>query len=515
MILSMCRIFPIWLFQILPLLLLSASLACADRQVTYGRPVDEVRRGFVQVIRELGGEVHNVDKMRMRVRLPDADFLLTFSQAGQSATMVEVGSKPEESSKALTVKRMILNLVSSRLAKRRSLEFAESSSVLRHYTRATVCIYGTRNGESLQMSGFTVSSHGLVLTTAHDLDSTTSVVVQSYDGSVAQGRVFVLDPAFDLAVISTGLKTPDFIDVRSLDVSGIPSTGTRVWTLGCPLGLSETSARGIIAAPPRLMGNILLYQSDLPVYPGSSGSPVFDSSGRLLAVVKGRIRGHPKISFLIPGFYARTLFFRIKGLLANYSDQKVKGGGEGADIWFVRALAATGYREKEHALLKSIDLDPGFELALYHLGILYSSKPDKIGLEENVWERLARLEPHWGEVYFRLGNCLLRQGRLADARLAYNHALEYLKEDPRVFNNLGEVLRRLGRVGDARRAFRKALSCNPDYPLAHFNLGVLYEQDLKNPEKAIYHYKQYLRLMPEARDAVKVEKWISKLEAGL
>ncbi len=492
------------------------SVPClAGQQITYGCPKQEVVQGFVQVAKELGGRTEELDGQRIRLRVLDSVFLLTFTPIGASATRVDVDMDAGDRAKGATVRRMILNLVSSRLAKKRSPQVQEPSSVIQRYTRATVCVYGTKDGNSLQSSGLFVSAKGLVLTTGHDLDMATRIVVQLHDGTVGQGKVVAIDRDFDLALITTGIETEDFIDIRPIDMAGIPDTGTRIWTLGCPLGLSETSAQGIITAPPRLLGNVMLFQSNLPVYPGSSGSPVFDAQGRLLAVVKGRIRGIPKISFLIPGFYVRTFLFRLNSEGGKARELLKKSGMEGADAWLVKALAAKSYTDKEYALLRALQIDPEFEPALYHLGILYATRPGKAVVEEKVWRRLLRLEPRWGEVYFRLGNCFLRQGRLEDAVGVYRQSLKFLQGDPRVYNNLGEALRRLGRVQDSRQAFRMALSYNPDYAPAHFNLGVLYEEDMKEPERAIYHYRQYLALRPDAEDAEKVRAWIAELEAGL
>jgi serine protease Do len=38
----------------------------------------------------------------------------------------------------------------------------------------------------------------------------------------------------------------------------------------------------------------------MDIQPGSSGSPVFDAGGRLVAIVKGRYRGTSTVGFLIP-----------------------------------------------------------------------------------------------------------------------------------------------------------------------------------------------------------------------
>jgi serine protease Do len=45
----------------------------------------------------------------------------------------------------------------------------------------------------------------------------------------------------------------------------------------------------------------------MQIRPGSSGSPVFDLGGKLVAVVKGRYRGAESVGFLIP--YASLMKF--------------------------------------------------------------------------------------------------------------------------------------------------------------------------------------------------------------
>jgi serine protease Do len=43
-----------------------------------------------------------------------------------------------------------------------------------------------------------------------------------------------------------------------------------------------------------------LWQVGMDIFPGSSGSPVFDARGRLVAMVKGRYRGTSHVGFLTP-----------------------------------------------------------------------------------------------------------------------------------------------------------------------------------------------------------------------
>ena len=47
-------------------------------------------------------------------------------------------------------------------------------------------------------------------------------------------------------------------------------------------------------------------------------------------------------------------------------------------------------------------------------------------------------------------------------------------------------------------AFEESLETNPRSAAAHFELGWLYEEKASDPASAIYHYKRYLKLNPNA-----------------
>ncbi len=78
--------------------------------------------------------------------------------------------------------------------------------------------------------------------------------------------------------------------------------------------------------------------------------------------------------------------------------------------------------------------------------------------------------------------------------------------------NLGCVYWHGGQNKEAAKAFLSAIEINPDDPAIHYNLGILYDDDLKMPEKALKHYKRFLELSPEDKDAGKVYEWMTALE---
>ena len=65
---------------------------------------------------------------------------------------------------------------------------------------------------------------------------------------------------------------------------------------------------------------------------------------------------------------------------------------------------------------------------------------------------------------------------------------------------------------DAEREYLRILSIDPNHPRAYYGLGVLYDKNLDSLDKAIYHYRQYMKLSPQTEDAHKVKKWLLELE---
>lgn len=86
------------------------------------------------------------------------------------------------------------------------------------------------------------------------------------------------------------------------------------------------------------------------------------------------------------------------------------------------------------------------------------------------------------------------------------------REKEAMHYNIGCVLRSVGQYRKAEQAFMEALALNPRDPAVHFNLGILYDEDLKRPDKAKKHYQVFLNLAPDDEDAGRVYQWLTALE---
>ena len=160
------------------------------------------------------------------------------------------------------------------------------------------CIHVQTGSKSLQFTGFFIDEEGLILCTAHDLLEHEQVKIMSNTGIFYEGDVIKADFEKDLALIKVNATKEDIVSIA--DGRNLLGMGETVFLIGCPINLRGTIQRGFVNGPPRRVNSIPLWQVQMQIQPGSSGSPVFDSTGVFVAVVKGRHREAKDIGFLIP-----------------------------------------------------------------------------------------------------------------------------------------------------------------------------------------------------------------------
>jgi S1-C subfamily serine protease len=133
-------------------------------------------------------------------------------------------------------------------------------------------------------SGF-VYEEGYVLTAAHVVEGSNSVVVRFADGNQAEGTVLGTDTVHDVAVIEVDTNdTP----VAPLALDEELVVGQLAVALGSPWGLEQTVTSGVVSAVDRPVRNTnsvqVLIQTDASINPGNSGGALADRQGRVIGV---------------------------------------------------------------------------------------------------------------------------------------------------------------------------------------------------------------------------------------
>jgi tetratricopeptide (TPR) repeat protein len=78
--------------------------------------------------------------------------------------------------------------------------------------------------------------------------------------------------------------------------------------------------------------------------------------------------------------------------------------------------------------------------------------------------------------------------------------------------NLAVILTDQRNYPAAIREYEKVLETRPDDADAHYNLAIIYDDYLKNNEKALEHYRQYIKIVPNAPEAQHVRQWMKDKE---
>jgi serine protease Do len=152
-------------------------------------------------------------------------------------------------------------------------------------------------------SGIIVSSDGLILTSAHVVTHVDEAQVRLDDGRRFTARLVGSDRQTDVALLK--------IDAEGLPVAVIGdssqlSPGDWVAAIGAPFGFHGSVTTGVVSAKDRLIagaGEIPFIQTDVAINPGSSGSPLFNSRGEVVAInsmIYSGSGGYMGLSFAVP-----------------------------------------------------------------------------------------------------------------------------------------------------------------------------------------------------------------------
>lgn len=137
-------------------------------------------------------------------------------------------------------------------------------------------------------SGFILSDNGRILTNAHVVADTDTVLVTLKDGRTFDGTVVGVDSVTDVAVVK--ISASDLPTVKMGNSQNL-IPGQWAIAIGNPLGLDNTVTIGIISATDRTSAQVGVpekrvgfIQTDAAINPGNSGGPLLNAQGDVIGV---------------------------------------------------------------------------------------------------------------------------------------------------------------------------------------------------------------------------------------
>jgi len=85
------------------------------------------------------------------------------------------------------------------------------------------------------------------------------------------------------------------------------------------------------------------------------------------------------------------------------------------------------------------------------------------------------------------------------------------KEVADMHYNMGVIFQEDNKWDEAAMEYKKVLESDPKDADAHYNLALIYDTAKNDRKQALYHYRKYIELKPEADDILKVKEYLADL----
>lgn len=163
--------------------------------------------------------------------------------------------------------------------------------LVRELRQAVVQVYaetapGSAQGQ-LRGSGFNISAEGLIVTNRHLVDNATSIRISFPGHGTFKATGWAISPYADLAIISLQAADLPVVTIATLPAS----PGDELLVIGNPLQFARIANKGLLIGYRENSGReapFLIVEA--LIYPGSSGSPLFNDQGEVVGVVFATLR---------------------------------------------------------------------------------------------------------------------------------------------------------------------------------------------------------------------------------
>jgi tetratricopeptide (TPR) repeat protein len=129
-------------------------------------------------------------------------------------------------------------------------------------------------------------------------------------------------------------------------------------------------------------------------------------------------------------------------------------------------------------------------------------------------EKIVAQDPKNVQAWIMLGNDYFDTEQPQKAINAYGKALELKPNDTNVLTDQGVMFRKVGFYDRAIANFEKVQQIDPKHLQSLYNLGVVYKEDLKQPEKAVKIWTRYLEIDSTSPAAQQVKAQLDQLKGA-
>lgn len=169
-------------------------------------------------------------------------------------------------------------------------------------------------------TGFAITADGLIATNYHVVDGANAVSVQNAQGDSYKAEVLYAEPQHDIAILKIVDKTFEGLDAVPYTFKRAEGNiAEQISTYGYPEGYPAYSP-GSLSSLVGQNGDSVHYKITIPIIPGNSGGPLWDSKGNIIGITDAKQSQAEGEHFAIK---SRYLLNAIKNIPADSLDKKV------------------------------------------------------------------------------------------------------------------------------------------------------------------------------------------------
>jgi hypothetical protein len=186
-------------------------------------------------------------------------------------------------------------------------------------------------------TGFVVRADGWIATNLHVISAEPHMKVTLRDGrKLDVVEVLSASPDHDLALVRVEAKG---LPVLPLGDSSALRPGDPIVAIGNPMGLEDTISNGLVSAFRKVSDTFEVLQVSAPIAPGSSGGPLFNDHGEVVAIATLVSRMDQNLAFGVPVRYLAPLiaqpepipFDQFAALMAQARQEKLRKSREAGE----------------------------------------------------------------------------------------------------------------------------------------------------------------------------------------